>query len=372
MDDLTMDDVYGGDFADDDAQGGGSAQDGYTADTDNNTDNNLVDGGSDMDAIYNGTAMEGSQESVDEDGGYGVSSGDGGGSSPDVYSSIARALSEDGILNSPNIDGVRDAETLRRAMEEEVYNRLTPVQQRVNAALGIGMQPDEIQQYEAAMSQAAECTDDRITDESDEGQNLRKDLIYQGCLARGMNQQQAEREVNKSFKAGTDIEDAKDARDTVMQALQSRYGQALQERKSQIDQMQAANAQFQDSVIGSIANDDGRMFGTLTENTKRLVANNLMNRSIRLRDGSMMTPVEAYAAQDPVGFQKVVGVMFTLTNGFRDFDRLGDIKANRSMKRGIAGLERALRGSGSGGGGSYKYANNVNGREDDDEEIILK
>lgn len=366
MDDLTMDDVYGGEFTDDDAQGGGAA------DTGNDINDSPVDGGSDMDAIYNGTAMEGSQESVDGEGGYGMPSGDTEGSSPDVYSSIARALSEDGILNSPNIDGVRDAETLRRAMEEEVYNRLTPVQQRVNAALGLGMQPDEIQQYEAAMSQAADCTDERITDESDEGQNLRRDLIYQGCLARGMSQQQAEREVSKSFKAGTDIEDAKDARDTVMQALQGRYNQAMQERKYQMDQAQAANAQFQDSVIGSIANDDGRMFGSLTENTKRLVANNLMNRSVRLRDGSMMTPVEAYAAQDPVGFQKIIGVMYTLTNGFRDFDRLGDIKANRSMKRGIAGLERALRGTGSGGGGSYKYANNVNGREDDDEEIILK
>ncbi len=65
MDDLTMDDVYGGEFTDDDAQGGGAA------DTENGNNDSPVDGGSDMDAIYNGTAMEGSQESVDGEGGYG-------------------------------------------------------------------------------------------------------------------------------------------------------------------------------------------------------------------------------------------------------------------------------------------------------------
>ncbi len=57
-----MDDVYGGEFTDDDAQGGGAA------DTGNDSNDSPVDGGSDMDAIYNGTAMEGSQESVDGEG----------------------------------------------------------------------------------------------------------------------------------------------------------------------------------------------------------------------------------------------------------------------------------------------------------------
>ena len=299
-------------------------------------------------------------------------SGGAGESSPDVYSSIARALTEDGILNLPDIDGVHDAATFRQAIEAEIYNRLTPMQRRVNAALGVGVQPNAIQQYETAMNEAASFTDERIADESDEGQEARKNLIYQGCLARGMTQQQAEREVNKSFKAGTDIEDARDARDVVMRSLQGSYQQLLNNQKAQRDNEAAASQRFQQSVYDSVANDDGRMFGSLTANTKRLVLNNLMNRSIRLNDGSSMTPVEAYAAQDPVGFQKAVGVIFTLTDGFRNFDRLGDIKANRSVKRGIAGLEKALRSTGAGGGGAYKYANNVNGREEDDEEIILR
>lgn len=368
-----MDDVYDGSFADDDGEEGSqesySEDEGYEGGQD---DINPVDGDPGMDAIYNGTAMDGSQESVDGDGGYGMPSGGAGESSPDVYSSIARALTEDGILNLPDIDGVHDAATFRQAIEAEIYNRLTPMQRRVNAALGVGVRPNAIQQYETAMNEAASFTDERIADESDEGQEARKNLIYQGCLARGMTQQQAEREVNKSFKAGTDIEDAKDARDVVMQSLQGSYQRMLNNQKAQRDNEIAASQRFQQSVYDSVANDDGRMFGSLTANTKRLVLNNLMNRSIRLNDGSSMTPVEAYAAQDPVGFQKAVGVIFTLTDGFKNFDRLGDIKANRSVKRGIAGLEKALRSTGAGGGGAYKYANNVNGREEDDEEIILR
>lgn len=341
---LSMDDIY----SDDD---GGSTEQAQAP-----SDDGL--GGADMSA-----------EDVDGDGGEDYAEPDGG-QGGGVYASVARALMEDGILNT-DVSGVDSADAFRQAMEAEINSRLTPLQQRVSAALGYGMRPDEIQQYESAMGEAQGYTDEMVADESDDGVELRKNLIYQGCLARGMSDAQAEREVDKSFKAGTDIDDAKDARDTVISAIRGRYDAAMRER-AEAQRMEAASREgFNRALYDSVAQDDGRMFGKLTENTKRLVLGNMFDRCVRMGDGRMMTPIEAAAASDPVGFQKALSVAFTLTDGFRDFDKLGAVKANRAVKRGIEGLERALRGGSGKAGGSYRYANNADPGNGDDMEIIL-
>lgn len=335
----------------------------------------------DDDSVEEPQASE--QSSPDEDAvldGDGVEESDGGdepsygGQEPEqggVYANVARALMEDGIFNTLDVSGVNDAGTFREAMEAEINNRLTPLQQRVNAALSYGMQPDEIQQYEGAMREAQSYTDDMVTDESDDGVELRRNLIYQACLARGMNDTQAEREVEKSFKAGTDIDDAKDARDTVVSAIQSRYDTAMRERAEATRRQQQSYEDYQRALYDSVVRDDGRMFGRLTENTKRMVLGNMFDKSVRMKDGRVMTPIEAAAAADPVGFQKALSVAFTLTDGFRNFDKLGAVRANRAVKRGIEGLERTLRGGSGRSGGSYRYANNADPGLDNDTELLL-
>jgi hypothetical protein len=42
-------------------------------------------------------------------------------------------------------------------------------------------------------------------------ENFRKSLIFQDLINRGYSQQKAEKEVQKSINAGTDIDDAIDA-----------------------------------------------------------------------------------------------------------------------------------------------------------------
>lgn len=149
-------------------------------------------------------------EDVDGDGGQEPADDSDGGDGGGVYASVARALKEDGILNT-DVSGVDNADAFRQAMEAEIASRLTPLQQRVNAALGYGMRPDEIQQYESAMGEARGYTDEMVADESDDGVELRKNLIYQGCLARGKSDAQAERE-------------------TVISAIRGRYEAAMRER----------------------------------------------------------------------------------------------------------------------------------------------
>ena len=50
-----------------------------------------------------------------------------------------------------------------------------------------------------------------LSDESEKGEKLRKDLIYQDFLNRGYSKERATKEVQKSLNAGTDIEDARES-----------------------------------------------------------------------------------------------------------------------------------------------------------------
>lgn len=364
-DELSMDDIYN-DLPEDSPTQEAAQPEGGAGPQDDGADP-YAGADPEADALYDGTVNEGRG---DDDGGeplgyeaQGTSDGDG------LYQSVARALMEDGILHTDDVSGVTDADALRGMIEAEVRGRMTPLQQRVDMALNYGMRPDEIQQYESAISEAEGYTDESIRDESEDGAERRRSLIYYGCMARGMSEAQAEREVSKSFKAGTDVEDAIDARDTVLASLREQYDGAMEERAEAQRRAMAGREGFNRALYDSVAGDDGRMVGDMTENTKRMVLGNLFDRCVPMGDGRMGTPIEAAAAADPVGFQKALGVAFTLTDGFRDFDRLAGVKAGRAVKKGIEGLERALRGGGQ--GGALRYANGSRGGGGDDDYEIL-
>lgn len=82
---------------------------------------------------------------------------------------------------------------------------------RVDEALSAGVEPTQIQRYEQYIKALDNITEDNISAEDEAGENLRKNLIYQDCINKGFSQQKAMKMVERSIKAGTDIEDAKDA-----------------------------------------------------------------------------------------------------------------------------------------------------------------
>ena len=71
------------------------------------------------------------------------------GTSPNNFSSIAKALKEDGPLSSVDdkfFDGIKDAQGFSDAIEEEVRNRLDESQRRILEALDNNVEPDDIRQ----------------------------------------------------------------------------------------------------------------------------------------------------------------------------------------------------------------------------------
>lgn len=134
----------------------------------------------------------------------------GSGTSPkNFYSSIAKALKEEGIfpdLDDEGLSKVKEPEDFRDLIEQQIKAGLDERQKRIDEALSAGVEPTEIKKYENTINYLDSIKEENISDEGDEGEKLRKNLIYQDFINRGYSKERAAREVQKSFNAGTDID----------------------------------------------------------------------------------------------------------------------------------------------------------------------
>ena len=123
----------------------------------------------------------------------------GSGTSPkNFYSSIAKALKEEGIfpdLEDDSLSKITEAEDFRALIEQQIKAGLDERQKRIDEALNAGVEPTEIKKYENTLGYLDSIKDNDISDESDKGETLRKNLIYQDFINRGYSKERAAREV---------------------------------------------------------------------------------------------------------------------------------------------------------------------------------
>lgn len=291
---------------------------------------------------------------------------DGDDSSPNFYRSIATALSEDGVLTVSNIDGIQSPDDLKAAIQYEIEQGISESNKRIQYALSNGVQPDEIQHMENVIEQLNELQRIDLEDESNEGVDNRKQIIYQGCIANGMTPERAVKEVDKSFRAGTDIDDARENLDFLIKSIRGMYRELVETRKREEEEREQRRQEYHENLAKSIIDEDGYT-GSLSDNTKRRILDNLSRPTTKLRDGRIVTPIQKFQSEHPAEWQRITAELFTITDGFTDFSALGRREARKQINKGMANLEKALKsGSTRSSGGSYRYANNMGG--DDPEE----
>jgi hypothetical protein len=195
--------------------------------------------------------------------------------SPNFYSSIANALAVDGIfLNSDEetVSKVDSAESLSDLIEAEINSRLDEKQQRISKALENGVEPSDIRKYEAVLGNISRINDAILAEESEKGEQLRKDLIYQDYLNRGYSQERAQKFTERSIDAGTDVEDAKAALQSNKEFFQSKYNDLLAEAQEEADRIKEERTKQANQLKESIYKDK-KLFGDiLTSSTPAHVA----------------------------------------------------------------------------------------------------
>lgn len=297
------------------------------------------------------------------------------GTSPktNFYSSIASALKEEGIfpdLDDDTLESIKTPEDFAEAVEKTVQARLDERQRRIDAALQADVEPDEVRRYEQTLANLDAIKEEYITDETEKGERLRKNLIYQDFRNRGYSEARAKREVEKSFNAGTDIEDAKEALESNREYFSTQYQdlikEAQEEAKEEQRKIKEEAAQLKKSML-----EDKEVFTgiTLDKTTRQKAFENITKPVFKTEDGEYLTAIQKYEMDNPVEFRKYLSVLFTMTDGFKNIDGLVKGKVKKEVKQSLRELEHKLSSTARNSTGNPRY---VGGVEEDTESYIGK
>lgn len=296
------------------------------------------------------------------------------GASPNFFSSIAAALVDEGVfpdLNEDEISQIKGPEDFRDLIDRQIKSGIDEANQRVLEALNAGVEPTAIQNYERVLSYLNSIDDASLEDESEKGENLRKNIIYQDYINRGFSKERATKEVEKSFRAGTDIEDAKESLTGNKDFYQGQYDDLIKEGK-EAEAKEAKKQKEQAEELKKSILTEKKVFGDIEidKNTRQRVYDNVAKPIYKDPDsGEYLTAVQKYQREHPVEFSKNLGLLFTLTDGFKNIDALVGGKVKKEVKKGLRELETKIRSTSSSTSGNLRFAN---GGYNDKESVFSK
>lgn len=291
-----------------------------------------------------------------------------------IYSSIARALKEEGIfpdLDDEVLSKVKEPEDFRDLVEQQIKAGLEERQKRIDDALNYGIEPTEIKRYENTLNFLDSVKEENITDESDKGEELRKNLIFQDFINRGYSRERATREVQKSFNAGTDIEDAKEALKSNTEYFKGKYDDLIEDAKLEAQKEEENRKEQANKLKESILNEKN-ILGDLSidKPTRQKIYDNISKPIYKDPEtGEYYTAIQKYEKDNRVDFLKYLGLIFTLTDGFKSLDGLVKGKVKKEVKNGLRDLEHAINNTARNSDGNLKF---VSGVDEDPESFIGK
>ena len=268
--------------------------------------------------------------------------------SPDFFSSIANAFVEEGIfpdLADDEVKNIKSAKDLREAIDNQIKAGLDEQQQRVLEALNNNVEVSKIRQYENLLGYLDNLSKADIEAENEEGENIRKRLLYQDYINRGFSKERATKAVNRAIDNGTDVEDALEALESNKVFFKDEYSNLLNEAKEERRQVEKEREEKAKRLKKSMLEDDVKLFGDVEITDKmRQKAFDAISKPI-YRDpetGEYYTAVQKYELDNSEEFLAKIGFIYAITDGFKTIDGLVNKKVKKEVKKGFSDLENKL------------------------------
>lgn len=299
------------------------------------------------------------------------------GSSPkniNFYSSIANALKDEGIL--PDLDddiikGITEPEDLAKAIQEQIKSQYDEGQRRILEALDSGVEAQTVKNFENTIAYLDELSEEAVSAEGAEGENLRKQLIFQDLINKGYSKEEAQEELEEIFSNGTDIKKAKRALNSNKEFYKNKYKELVDEAKTAREE-EVRERKEQAASLKKAILEDKEAFGeiTLDKATRQKVFDNISKPVYKDKEtGELYTAIQKYEMENKTEFLKNVGLLFTLTDGFKNLNALTKAQVKKEVKKGIKELEKTLNNTARTSDGNLKFVTGVN---DDPNSFISK
>ena len=319
------------------------------------------------DLLGNQPESVGSEENTEGNGGAPKSSDGQGSPQVNLFSSIAKAVRDEGVfpdLSDDAIDAVKDAATLKKLFDDQISNMFTEEQRRLKNAMEGGATTKEMQQYQNAinLTQFLENKDtvDTLNKEGEDGENLRKRVMYQDYINRGFEHERAVKMIQRSFDDGTDLDDAKEA----YNSCKKFYKQQIDDFQKEIEERQQAqkeNEQKQFSNLKKHILDNESFYdGVRVDKQTRQKAYDSITKPIyKDEQGNYMNALQKYQREHPTEFMENVALLFALTDEFKSVNKLTQKKVQQGIKKGFEEVANVLNTTRRNGDGTLNLANSA-------------
>lgn len=286
------------------------------------------------------------------------------GSSPNVYSSIANALKEDGIFpdfDDSELSSISTPEDFAELIEKTVSSRLDDRQRRIEAALNNGIRPDTVRTYEQAIQYLESIDESALSEEGEDGEGLRRQLIYNDLISKGFSHERALRSVDKSIDSGSDVEDAKDALQSLTEMYNKKYSEEMRSAAGRAEAEKANQRRNSDTYRKMVLEDKITIGDTVVDKKTAQRIYDVTMKPVHKdgKTGRVMTELQKFQSENPLEFMKQVGMWYVLTDGGKDLSKIARKGVIAEKNKAIRELGNKLNASSFGRDGSLKLLSNT-------------
>lgn len=297
----------------------------------------------------------GEEEKTEED-----AAPDGDGSSPNVYSSIAKALKVDGIfsdISDEDLQKIDSPEALSELFDRLIESRMDERQKRIDQALSDGVAPDKVREYEKTIAYLGGITEEALTAEGEEGDKLRRMLIFNDLINRGYTEDKARKELEKSFKAGSDVDDARDALEALNKYYQDGYDKIRNDAKKQNDSFKAEQKKRAEDLRKMIVDTETKIGDVVIDKRTRQRMYDVISKPVYKdpETGTMYTELQKFQKENPLEFIKQLSMWYVLTDAGKNLDGFTKEQLRKEKNKGIQELARKINSTGLNDDGTLRY-----------------
>jgi hypothetical protein len=260
---------------------------------------------------------------------------------------VASTLLAEGLITLDDDAKVENAKDLiegwRKKMSESEYSDLTESQKTYLDGLRNGIPEEDIKQNFTNIKALDSLPDGAI----DADENLRKTLITENWIAKGLSKEEAEKMTSRSIDLGEDIDDAKSAFTSLREIETNRVAKELESIKKQKEEDDKKNAEKLSALKENILNKEEFIPNIkINSTTKEKIFNNMTKVVGYDNKGNGINALTQARLKDPEKFEMMESYFYTITKGFTDFSKL----TNSAKTSAVEELDSKLKSNQSGGG----------------------
>lgn len=262
------------------------------------------------------------------------------------YSSIASALMGDGVLSltlsDEELGNIKTPEDFTELITKEINNRFDESQRRLKEALDLGINPKEIKSYEDTINNLQNLRNQDFSGDDEQSINLRKQLIFRDFINKGFSEEKAIRYTERSISTGNDIEDAKEALESNIEYFEALKNSKYEEAKQSIEKEKERKAN-EINILHKKFKENKQFEGIDVDEATRLKALQNITKVVGKDEyGNPLTEIQKYQNENREEFLYKLSMLYTLTDGFKNFDRFVAPKVNKEYKKNVKDLANKL------------------------------